>query len=303
MARLGREFERMVARIEETLCPVGAQIKSPDKIKDRVTGIDREVDASIRYTIGSAPILITVECRDRGSVQDITWLEQVKAKKDGMAANQTIVVSKEGFSKAAILYANQHGLILRQLSEVTEAFWLQCLQGLKVGVQSTNYKLMAAKFAFYMQEADDETSLRLSDAVSEAIAQDKPFTQNRQGESVILRQLYQEEVLPDMKAFLADHENKLGAEFSMEQRSQDIEMIAEFGEQDLLVESTLGPRYLKAIIFIVRYEVEFELLPPLRQMKYVDETGKVIDSFAVTGDGHKTGIRIKTGWDEILKGP
>lgn len=59
-----REFERLITRIEKMLAPMGAEIKSPDRIPDKVTGQLREVDASIRYTVGSAPVLITVECRD-----------------------------------------------------------------------------------------------------------------------------------------------------------------------------------------------------------------------------------------------
>lgn len=60
-----REFEKLISQIEEALCPKGAIVKSPDYISDLNTGTLREVDASIRFEVGSAPILITIECRDR----------------------------------------------------------------------------------------------------------------------------------------------------------------------------------------------------------------------------------------------
>ena len=39
-----REFERLVAGLEKQLAPRGAQIKSPDRIRDLVTERMREVD-------------------------------------------------------------------------------------------------------------------------------------------------------------------------------------------------------------------------------------------------------------------
>jgi hypothetical protein len=77
-----REFELLVARIEKQLSPLGAIIKSPDSIIDKVSGSPREVDASIRYVVGSTPILITIECRNREKLQDDTWIEQLAKKKE-----------------------------------------------------------------------------------------------------------------------------------------------------------------------------------------------------------------------------
>jgi len=79
-----RQFEKLVALIESHLSPRGAIIKSPDYIPDRITGQLREIDASIRYQVGSVPILITIECRDRTSEEDVIWIEQLVSKRDGI---------------------------------------------------------------------------------------------------------------------------------------------------------------------------------------------------------------------------
>ena len=55
-----KQFERLVARIEATLVPQGAVVRSPDRIPDLYTGSLREVDGSIRFNVGSASILITL---------------------------------------------------------------------------------------------------------------------------------------------------------------------------------------------------------------------------------------------------
>jgi hypothetical protein len=114
-----RLFEQLVARIEQAAAPRAAVVTSPDRIRDLVTGKMREVDASIRYKLGTASVLITIECRKRGRKADDTWLEQLATKRAKLGAAMTIAVSATGFSKSAIATAGAHGIELRTLSEVS----------------------------------------------------------------------------------------------------------------------------------------------------------------------------------------
>jgi hypothetical protein len=114
-----REFERMVAMIEESAVPQGAAVKSPDRIRDLTTGEMREVDASIRFRLGTVEILITIECQRRSRKANDTWIEQLATKKQKLGAARTIAVSKKGFTRGAHLTAEHHGIELRRLSEVT----------------------------------------------------------------------------------------------------------------------------------------------------------------------------------------
>ena len=116
-----REFELLVSRIEAALAPAGAAIQSPDHILDRVTGEKREVDASIRYRVGSADLLITVECRDRTRTEDVTWIEQLATKQRQIGAAHTIAVSSTGFSGPASKAARMHGISTRVIDEVSDA--------------------------------------------------------------------------------------------------------------------------------------------------------------------------------------
>jgi hypothetical protein len=121
-----REFEKLVARIERILGP-GAVVMSPDRIIDRITGQEREVDASIRSPKGE---VTTLECRDRWTIrkgkrkkqrQDVCWIEQLVTKKADLGISLTIGVSAGGFTKAAIRKAQHHGIELRRLSQITDA--------------------------------------------------------------------------------------------------------------------------------------------------------------------------------------
>lgn len=299
MPRPGREFEKLVARIEEKLCPMGATVISPDRIPELVSGNLREVDASIRFKLGSVPILITIECRDRGAVQDVTWLEQIKSKKESIGANQTIAVSKEGFTDGARSYANQHGILLRQLSELTDSFILQCIQGTRLFVRDTRCHMRYYNIGYFpLPEDEGSTELSLAEDSQRAIIEGGPFATNRDGEPITLEELYKE-TLPEIKAQINEHvdeENGFNAQSLIE---GDAEIDAIFEPDSVLVETVRGPRFISVIIFGVHYEVSNEAMSCLKPMGYVDERGKLIDSFATTTDeNHTIRINMKFGWDQ-----
>lgn len=299
MARLGREFEKLVARIEEKLCPLGARVKSPDKIPELVSKALREVDASIRYQIGSVPILITVECRDRNSIQDVTWLEQLKSKKDSIGASQTIAVSREGFSSNAVAYAKQHGILLRQLSEITDAFILRCLQGTSTYVRDIRCRMESYGIGFVpLPEDEGLHELPLSEAVIQRIATNAAFARNRANEDIILKELYLE-ALPEFKNSLLQYIDEESGFNSQPLIVGNAECDAYFAADDLVVETVRGPRYIQFIVFGIGYEIANELMTPLSPLQYTDETGAHIDSFATSTNSDKTiRLDVKFDWDE-----
>lgn len=113
-----REFEQLIARIEADAGPRGIIVKSPDRIRCKLTGRLREVDASIRTTAGTADVLITIECRRRSKAQDVTWLEQLATKRASIGADRTIAVSYSGFSPEAEIVAQRIGITLRRIADV-----------------------------------------------------------------------------------------------------------------------------------------------------------------------------------------
>lgn len=115
-----RNFEELVSRIEHALAGQDVTVTSPDHIPCITTGTPREVDVSIRTRVGSAEILVTVECRDRSAVQDVTWIEQLATKKKNIGAAKTIAVAASGFSAEATRIARENGIDLRILDEITE---------------------------------------------------------------------------------------------------------------------------------------------------------------------------------------
>lgn len=116
-----REFEQLVARIEQAAAGATANVTSPDRVRSLITGRKREVDATIRTRVGTADVLITIECRKRKASQDVTWLEQLGSKKQAVGAWRTIAVASSAFSSDAITAAAFYGIELRILSQITDA--------------------------------------------------------------------------------------------------------------------------------------------------------------------------------------
>jgi len=166
-----RDFEQLVARIEQSLVPKGAVVKSPDHIRDKVTNELREVDASIRIEVGSTPILIVIECRKRKPVQDVTWIEQLATKCANIGAARMIAVSATGFSEPAIKVAQQHGIELRKFEDrIDEEIVQKFLSGIQLSMIVTDYA--SKSIAYALQDGQRLHPDRLSDDVLASLKND-----------------------------------------------------------------------------------------------------------------------------------
>jgi len=117
--RKGRDLEILVKNIESIISKDDVAVKSPDYIYGVVSKRNREVDVSLRSKIGSVEILVIIECRKRGRIQDLTWIEQLDNKRKDVLASKAIAVSSKGFSSGAITVAKNLGIGLRESLNLT----------------------------------------------------------------------------------------------------------------------------------------------------------------------------------------
>jgi hypothetical protein len=118
MGHKGRSLEELVFNLERMLASESALIRSPDFIQGKNSGVTREVDISIRAKVGSADLLVIVECRDRNSKQDVRWIEELSSKQIDVQANKVIAVSRRGFTEAAISAARNLNIDLRTFDSI-----------------------------------------------------------------------------------------------------------------------------------------------------------------------------------------
>lgn len=116
MSRQGRELELVLEKLHQTIDRDAYKIESPCFVKDLDTGKEREIDVGIwKKGEEGENLLFTVECRDRGAVQDVTWVEQLITKKESVGAIVSYVVTSSSFTKPAQVKASKRGVILRRI--------------------------------------------------------------------------------------------------------------------------------------------------------------------------------------------
>lgn len=163
-----KQFETLVARMEQALTDIPVQVKVRDKVWDRVAEIEREVDATIRYRRGSSTGLTTIECRKRKSGPDVRWIEQLSVKREHIGAERTIAVSSTPFSKAAKRKASFLDIELRMLQEVTDVDIRNWATGVRVEAMS----LAFTNIELTLTVAGDLRDDFLTDAVKRGISDD-----------------------------------------------------------------------------------------------------------------------------------
>lgn len=163
-------------------------VTSPDRIASRITRRKREVDASLRARIGSAEVLVTIECRKRRAAQDITWIEQLGCKKQAIGASRTIAVASTSFSKDAIRAAAHYDIDLRVLSEITDAevqSWI--LPRSVVHLHKSCDLIESPHIVFQQESGDDLSSMPL---MPDADCSDSPVFVAADGKELSLNDLW-----------------------------------------------------------------------------------------------------------------
>jgi Restriction endonuclease len=112
------QFEQQIHRIHELLDGSGATVIWDDRIADPDNpSRARQIDITIRRN-GKVTI---VECRQHRSPQDVQWIEELIGRRVSLRADGVIAVSSSGFTAGALRKASAHGIILRDLQDLTEA--------------------------------------------------------------------------------------------------------------------------------------------------------------------------------------
>jgi hypothetical protein len=110
--RKGRNLEIVLEKIHKVDLPF-ATVKSPEFVMDIDTGTRREVDIGIRSETEKGSLFIAIECRDRGAIQDIQWIEQLISKKRSICADVLVAVTTSSFTEPAKIKACKNGIEIR----------------------------------------------------------------------------------------------------------------------------------------------------------------------------------------------
>lgn len=81
-------------------------------LPDLITGERREVDVVISTSVAGHDLAIGIETRAHKRVQGVEWVEQAASKHERLPINQTVLVSRSGFTKTAQALAAKLGIEL-----------------------------------------------------------------------------------------------------------------------------------------------------------------------------------------------
>jgi hypothetical protein len=290
-----RLFEELVARIETTLASDDVKVTSPDHILDKITGELREVDASIRCQVGSTPILIIVECRERSRKPDTRWIEEIGNKQKDIGADKTIAVSWNGLTKPAMRKAAFYGIETRLVQEITGeeiANWKNTLQIETERIVADNVSVLV-----YFKTKTPIPGLELADEIKNAVQHscfDAPLVFRKLDHSSLT-----------VKWFVEDDEKKNGPLISrFVGESGELKISYPFAENEVYSQSSQGTMDVSGVELTVQIRRKRERFSMQTAYKY--STGgnlvaKVAECVIPFGEGNSLIITSRRHNEEAEK--
>ncbi|MGA9568030.1 MAG: restriction endonuclease [Candidatus Korobacteraceae bacterium] len=110
-------FEQRIHRIYELLAASGAAVTWDDHIPDPDNPTQRR---QIDVTLKLDGKLTLIECRKHRARQDVQWIEELIGRRVSLGADSVIAVSESGFTSGALAKAKKHGIIPRELKQLTD---------------------------------------------------------------------------------------------------------------------------------------------------------------------------------------
>ena len=118
-----KQFEELVAKIQRDLAGSNATVVHDDKIMGKRTGIERQIDVSIRQRVGQYDILIVIDCKDYGKPLDVKDVEEFMGLAQDVGANKAAMVAAKGYSEAAKERAKDADIELYRVVDTGEHPW------------------------------------------------------------------------------------------------------------------------------------------------------------------------------------
>ncbi len=99
-------------------------------LRNQDTGAEVEVDIVIETTIGGVPLVIGVECTATKRPANIEWIHQIYGKHHALPVNATVLVSKSGYTKSALVQADAFKIRAMTVDEAEAASWIDLVEDL-----------------------------------------------------------------------------------------------------------------------------------------------------------------------------
>lgn len=125
----GKQLERLVELIERSQLRSGFEVETRRPVFNEDGDQIAELDILVTGKVGSATVRFLIECRDRPSEGSapVSWVEQLVGRRQRLKLDKVMAVSSTGFAPGAKTFAEDSGIELRSLDNLTYkdvASWL-----------------------------------------------------------------------------------------------------------------------------------------------------------------------------------
>lgn len=129
---------------EELACSIYAKlepkslVKHNDKIYGHISERPRQIDVSIRSSIGGHEILVIVEAKDRNRAPDVSIIDGFAKKMDDVSASRGVIVCRKKPSQDNLIYASKYGIDICTAIDINDYKWKEQIL-IPVIVQAKEY--------------------------------------------------------------------------------------------------------------------------------------------------------------------
>jgi hypothetical protein len=118
-----KRFEKLVFEIQKSFAGTTAIVTLNDHIMGVDSGVERQIDISIRQQVSQFPILVAIDCKDYSEPIDVVDMGAFVTLTTDVRANKGVMVSSNGFTKAAIKIAKNASIDTLTLIDSKSVDW------------------------------------------------------------------------------------------------------------------------------------------------------------------------------------
>ncbi|MFY0643168.1 MAG: restriction endonuclease [Bacteroidia bacterium] len=265
MARQGRNFEKLIEKLEKSAGTNSLNISSPKYLIDKSTGGQREIDILVSVDHGTITNTVAFECRDRKSKQGVEWIEAIISKYNDLDVDKVIAVSTGGFTKGALAKAKRNHIETRTFGEIdlktVEAWWHMPY----ITKFDADFKFISSGIKYFKKEDEQYP--------------DKSIVELEWGKKIFYDKVQENKISPSnifytlrAQYVIQDHQKDLDlngtSRIKLEWKSSN-------QEQNLFMEIENIELQLEHLWFDVDLSLETTIWPLTKAMQYVNEEKEI----------------------------
>src|SRR5687768_11948845 len=108
MPKRSNKFQRLVLMLQRQLADASVAVFESKMLVDRISGDEAEVDIAIETTVNGIRFSVGFEVRDTARKIDRNGAIAIQGKYSNLV-DKTVVVSRTGFTRAALKHFKMHG--------------------------------------------------------------------------------------------------------------------------------------------------------------------------------------------------